>query len=159
MVRPGVRPAALDDVDFLAEVLYAASSPPPTVGIDHPDAASWVEGARKNATEEVLGKVADSSTYVILADGERVGRLRVVRTIDQHMIGGIQILPAYQRKGVGTTIITALLREARDSGVPLVLDVSRHNPDAERLYTRLGFRRTGQEGDDYVMTADTSTIS
>jgi ribosomal protein S18 acetylase RimI-like enzyme len=34
--------------------------------------------------------------------------------------------------------------------------VAKDNADAERLYTRLGFRRTGEEGDDYWMTADPS---
>jgi GNAT superfamily N-acetyltransferase len=154
---PTVRPATLDDVGFLVEAMYFASVPPPSVGMDHPDAVSWVEGVRKSTTDQVLGKVENSTTYVILADGNRVGRLRVVRTNECHVIGGIQIHPAYQGAGVGTSIITTLLQEARDKAVPLALQVSRHNPDAERLYTRLGFRRTGEEGDDYWMTADPSS--
>ncbi len=37
-----------------------------------------------------------------------------------------------------------------------MLQVSKSNPDAERLYTRLGFRRYGEEGDDYLMINEPS---
>jgi GNAT superfamily N-acetyltransferase len=159
MTPASIRPATLDDVDFLVGAMYYASTPPPTVAVDDPQAASWVEGVRAATTDQVLGKIEDSTTYVILAGSERVGRLRVVRTKERHMIGGIQILPAYQGRGVGTSIITALLQEAHDKGLPLVLTVGNDNPDAERLYTRLGFMRTGIEEDgEHWMTADPSPV-
>lgn len=151
---PTFRPATLDDVEFICDVLYltgpAASDPVPDAEAE----AGWREGAREYTTDQVHGKEPDSITYVIEHAGERVGRLRVVRTFERHFIGGIQILPAQQNKGIGTAVIAQLLAEARERGLPLELNVHKHNPDAERLYTRLGFHRHSEVDDDYVMRAD-----
>jgi GNAT superfamily N-acetyltransferase len=150
MPQPTFRPATLDDVDFICDVIYLTDPGAPA----DPDAkASWREVAQGYTTDQVLGKEPDSITYVIEHDGERVGRLRVVRTAERHFIGGIQILPAKQNKGTGTAVINALLAEARERGLPLELNVSKHNPNAERLYVRLGFHRHTEVDDDYVMRA------
>lgn len=149
-----VIPATLDDVEFIAHVLYCIHVQADGE-IQGETEACWGVGAKNATTEQVLGLVEGSVTYVVKADAEPVGRLRVVRT-DRHLeIAGIQILPDHQRKGIGTAVLTMLLQEARERGVPAVLQVSKTNPDAERLYTRLGFRRTGQEDEhDYWMIAD-----
>jgi len=144
----GVRPATVDDVDFLDHVLHMTHIQSEPRAADEP----WGGGARKDALDQVQGKIQDSITYIIEVDGEPAGRLRVIRTAARTEIAGIQILPAQQGKGAGTAAITELLREATDRRVPVELQVNVHNPNAERLYTRLGFRRRGREGDDYWMT-------
>jgi ribosomal protein S18 acetylase RimI-like enzyme len=80
-----------------------------------------------------------------------VGRLRVVRTADQLFIGGIQLLPDYQRRGIGTSLVTTLIQEGLSRGVPVALEVEKDNPDAERLYRRLGFERYGETDDAFRM--------
>lgn len=147
-----VRPATLDDVEFLVRVIDLTSRPPSTEGTEAAK-TSWIEGLTQDATEQVLGTVANSATYVIHSGAERVGRLRVVRTEEHLHIAGIQIMPDHQRRGIGTDVITVLLREAAERSAPVVLQVNMNNPGAERLYTRLGFRRSGEEGNDYWMTA------
>jgi RimJ/RimL family protein N-acetyltransferase len=94
--------------------------------------------------------------YVIQVGTERVGRLRVVRTTERHELAGIQIVPDYQGQGIGTSVITTILQEASERAVPVELRVNKDNADAERLYARLGFRRRGEEGDDYWMTTVSS---
>lgn len=152
MPQVSVRPATLDDVEFLSQTAYAtyveAAPEPPAE-----DAAGWLDGYRTDTREQVLGLVEDSVTYVVEADGQRVGRLRVVRTPERVFIAGIQIHPDHQRRGIGALVITNLLEEAREQGVPAELHVSKDNGAAERLYARLGFRRHGEQGDDYLMTA------
>ena len=144
----------MGDVDLLAQAMYLGSTPPPAVGPEHPDAVEWMSGARRWTIEQIEGKLEDSTTYVIMADGTRVGRLRVVRSKDRHMVGGIQILPGHRGRGIGTAVLTRLLDEAFGNGLPLDLDVSKDNPEAERLYARLGFRRTGERaGDEFCMRA------
>ena len=151
-----VRPATLDDVEFLSDLMwigYQADHP----GAPHRAPTSWIDGARAQTRQHVQGNPNNSITSVIEVDTDRmsrqrVGRLRVVRSPDRHVLAGIQILPDHRGHGIGTQIITQLLREARAMAVPLELTVSTHNPNAERLYTRLGFRRVGQSGTDYLMT-------
>jgi RimJ/RimL family protein N-acetyltransferase len=79
-----------------------------------------------------------------------------VRTTERHELAGIQIVPDYQGQGIGTSIITTILQEASEKAVPVELRVNKDNPDAERLYARLGFRRCGAEGDNYWMTTVSS---
>lgn len=88
---------------------------------------------------------------MICADGVRVGRLRVVRTADYIEIAGLQIDPARQNQGIGTAVLTEILDEGRTTGLPVELDVNKENPNAERLYTRLGFHRIGENNRDYRM--------
>jgi GNAT superfamily N-acetyltransferase len=149
--RPTVRPATLDDVELISQIVYA------TYVEDDPDMTpaekqGWLDDYRVTTRNEVLGRVENSTTNVICLGDEGVGRLRVVRTPEKVFIGGIQVHPAFQGRGIGTAIITALLEEAGGKGIPVELRVHKTNGNAERLYTRLGFRRHGELGDEHVMT-------
>jgi ribosomal protein S18 acetylase RimI-like enzyme len=93
---------------------------------------------------------------VIEFDGQRVGRLRVVRTAGQIEIAGIQVLPGYQSRGIGTAVITPLLQEGQTKALPVVLQVEKDNPDAKRLYLRLGFEQDGETHDTLWMRARSS---
>ena len=99
------------------------------------------------------GKLNGSTTYVIEADGERVSRLRVVWTGDQIEIAGIQVLPDYQNRGIGTAVITGLIHEGTVKGLPTLLEVEKDNLHARRLHLRLGFEQQGETHDTFRMIA------
>jgi ribosomal protein S18 acetylase RimI-like enzyme len=136
-VRITTRAASLEDLDFLVGLL-----------------GDW---HRPDALDQIEGRIEHSITYVVCVDGRSVGRLRLVRTEHHIEIAGIQVDPAHQDRGIGTTVIRKVLDEARGTGRPVELNVHKNNPDAERLYTRLGFRRLRQVGDEYRMTTATDT--
>jgi ribosomal protein S18 acetylase RimI-like enzyme len=140
------RPATFDDVDALVQVLCAISALPAGEIRERLE-----EDFRHDAREQVRGEIANSITYVICADDMRVGRLRVVRTTDYIEIAGLQVDPARQSQGIGTAVTNEILDEGRRTGLPVELDVSKENPNAERLYTRLGFHRIGENDKDYRM--------
>ncbi|GAA2760192.1 GNAT family N-acetyltransferase [Actinopolymorpha rutila] len=149
--EPSVRPATLDDVEFLSQTVYATYlQDEPTMTPAEKD--SWLDGYRSGTRDQALGLVENSTTYVICVGEERAGRLRVVRTPERVFLGGIQIHPAFQNRGIGTAVITTLLDEASGKGVAVELQVNKDNGNAERLYVRLGFRRNGELGEDYLMT-------
>ena len=83
-------------------------------------------------------------TSVIETGHQRAGRVRITRTAVSIELSGIQILPHLQRHGIGSAIIEDLKAQAAAAGLPLDLDVENDNPDARRLYERLGFIRAGQ---------------
>ena len=58
----------------------------------------------------------------------------------------IALLPQRQRRGIGTALIEALLREAGDAGRAVTLYVSAMNPAARRFYDRLRFAPTREHG-------------
>ena len=79
---------------------------------------------------------------VIEVDGEPAGRLYVARWPEEIRIVDIALLPEQRGRGVGTSLISALLREALSTGRKVSIHVERQNP-AGRLYRRLGFREVG----------------
>lgn len=68
----------------------------------------------------------------------------------------IAVRPEARRAGVGTALLTALVRLAGDEGhAALSLSVEPDNP-ARALYERLGFRRVGSEGGAWTMQVELS---
>ena len=89
---------------------------------------------------------------MIESDGDRVGRLRVIQTSEQLENIGIQILPSYQHKRIGTAVIESLIQEGKTKGLPVMLDVAKDSLNAKRLYLSLGFKQCGESDDHFWMT-------
>ena len=62
----------------------------------------------------------------------------------------IEILPAYQNKGIASTIINELIEASKTEGKSLYLQVFKINP-AQDLYERLGFIKTAQSKTHFKM--------
>ena len=64
------------------------------------------------------------------------------------------VLPGQRGRGIGTALLEALEREARNRGIDrLSLSVERENP-AVALYQRLGFRPLDREGNALTMVVE-----
>jgi ribosomal protein S18 acetylase RimI-like enzyme len=70
--------------------------------------------------------------------GTDVGYISVEQQETSVFLNSIAILPAYQGRGIGTTLIRRLQHRARTKGMPVRLQVLKGNP-ARALYERLGF--------------------
>jgi RimJ/RimL family protein N-acetyltransferase len=147
--RVAVRPATLDDAEFVTDVVIAATEHQGRFPADL-DRTEYREGFLE-WTREQLGEVSDSTTSVLTAYGVDVGRLRVVRTPDLLELAGLQLLPAHQGKGIGTRVVRELMAEAVASGRAFGLSVEKDNPRARALYERLGLAVVGEDGDEWVM--------
>ena len=80
---------------------------------------------------------------LLVMAGRTVGIVKVVRTGESWTIEQLQIEPEFQGRGFGSAVIRQLQRDARASGVVLLLSVQRVNP-ALALYERLGFESLGE---------------
>lgn len=143
MVSYRIRPATADDVEFLADVVLEATRAQGRLPRDF-DERQWRESFGTWTMEQVRGEIADSTTSVVEVDNEPVGRLRFARSADCIELCGIQLLPPIRRQGVGTAIIEDLKAQAAAAGIPLDLGVEKDNPDARKLYDRLGFIQIGE---------------
>jgi GNAT superfamily N-acetyltransferase len=82
----------------------------------------------------------DPADYQLVEVGGRdVGAVAVEWRDMEVFLADIEIVPEWQRCGLGTAIITTILAEARQRKLPASLQVLKVNP-ARRLYERLGFR-------------------
>jgi ribosomal protein S18 acetylase RimI-like enzyme len=79
---------------------------------------------------------------VILYQDKRCGYFRQENLADAIKIHEIVLLPSFQGKGIGTTILKRVQKQARRDHLPVQLQVLKSN-QAAKLYERLGFKVTG----------------
>ena len=71
---------------------------------------------------------------------------------DACYIGLIELLPAYQRQGIGTAVLCDICRQARERQLSVSLHVLKTNQPARDLYERLGFQVVAEEEVRYKLT-------
>ena len=81
---------------------------------------------------------------IIFVDNQQAGRLILSRTDDSLRLVDISLLPQYRGKGFGTSLIEDLFAEASATKRAIHLQVEKTNPQALRLYERLGFTVTSE---------------
>ena len=85
---------------------------------------------------------------IITVDGADAGMIDVEYQPDVVYLSRIELLPAYQGRGVGAGLIRGLIADAHRRGQSLELDVLAVNRRARALYRRLGLREVpGSDGD------------
>ncbi|PUA38195.1 N-acetyltransferase [Paenibacillus elgii] len=140
--------AQAEDETFLYEV-YASSR------IEEVGAWGWGPGQIDQFLRMQYGfqqktyaaQYPENGWEIVWRGQERVGRWMTARLEDRIVLVDLALLPAYQRQGIGTSLLQTLQHEAQKAAKPLCLSVQVHNP-ARRLYERLGFR-TEQETELY----------
>jgi len=144
-----IRPAVPADADFLADMLVAAAFWRPGAAVGSVQAVL----ERPELADYVLGWPRSGDLGVVAEDGGPVGAawLRFFPE-DRPSYGfvdaatpelSIGVLPAQRGRGVGTSLLAALIKSARELGRPaLSLSVEADNP-ARRLYERFGFQVVG----------------
>jgi GNAT superfamily N-acetyltransferase len=94
---------------------------------------------------------------IIQFKGTDAGRLRVVRSVESIYIGGIQILPEFQNKGIGTAIFDSLIEEPDVEHLPILLEVHKVNHNARNFYLKLGFVEGEDQGEKVQMKYEAKT--
>ena len=133
-MQVGLRAATADDLEFAYDVTEAAMRRyvEQTFG-------TWIREVQK----EIIGRSFDPKTHqIILVDGEPAGILAVEVDASHLRLEKIYLLPAFQRRGIGSQLITELIHSVRASNKPIRLRVLAANSAARRLYQRLGFVAT-----------------
>jgi GNAT superfamily N-acetyltransferase len=90
---------------------------------------------------------------IIQADGADVGWLQTVTNKSDEFLGQIFVQASFQKKGIGTEVLSRVIEEASRRRLPLRLAVVKFNP-SRRLYERLGFRVTHEDDRKVYMTRD-----
>lgn len=151
---------ALIDDELCALLARGGVEARPTTPLDLAFAFATLRAAMGDAVAAAYGAWDDAHQYalfepsfelrthrVLRADGEDVGIVAVESFVDRIHLARIFLRPDAQRRGIGGRVLHALIDDARERRLPIVLTVLRTNPEALRFYDRLGF----------VRVADTST--
>ncbi|XVQ88257.1 GNAT family N-acetyltransferase [Microbispora siamensis] len=133
----GLRPATQADSEFCFRLHKAA------LGEYVAAIWGWDEQDQRGHHARVFDP---GNTRIVTVDGADAGMLSVDYRPTEIYLGRIEIDPAYQGRGIGTHLITALLDEARRRGQDLLLDVLTVNHRAHALYRRLGFKDVARHG-------------
>ena len=87
---------------------------------------------------------------IIVRAGADIGWLQSAARDGALFLAQLFVDGACQRRGIGTEVMHRLIAEANQAGQPIMLGVVKSNP-AKRLYERLGFRTTHEDGRKYYM--------
>jgi len=155
LIRAGDR----SDSAFLEEMLFEAFFW--DVATARPTLSSFREQAEFTQVLDGWGRAGDRAIVAATHDGERLGAAWFrLWTPEVHSYGfvdagipeiGMAVVAAHRSKGVGRTLLQALLETARAEGFPAVsLSVSPANL-ARRLYETEGFRKVGESGTSWTL--------
>lgn len=112
--------------------------------------ATW--GWHEEWQEEYFRRKYDpAKRRIIQVDGRDVGVVVVEERNDELYLGLIEILPDYQRQGIGTAVVESLKAKGKTLGRPVTLHVLKTNLPARQLYRRLGFQIVEEEEVRYKM--------
>jgi ribosomal protein S18 acetylase RimI-like enzyme len=111
---------------------------------------TWGRWDETEQAERFRQSFLPEHVQIIVVEGREMGLLHVERSPEEIFLVNLQIAPEFQRRGLGTEVMHALMAEARNRGVPLRLQVLKVNP-ARRLYERLGFTVTGETATHWLM--------
>ena len=89
--------------------------------------------------------------YLCIYENQRpIGRLYLERLTNEFRILDVALLKQYRGRGIGTALLTSILKLAHREERTVSIHVERYNP-AVRLFRRLGFRQCRNVGVSYVM--------
>jgi len=87
---------------------------------------------------------------LILIEGQKIGMLKTLEHKDHIELVQLQLVHAFQGKGIGQNLIKSLMKEADRRQRFVSLSVLKKNK-ARRLYKRLGFRIVKETEDSVIM--------
>jgi GNAT superfamily N-acetyltransferase len=152
-----LRPVGPDDNEFLME-LYGSTR------AEELALTPWTNEQRQafilhqfTAQQAHYSRTYPAANHdIVLSDGRQVGRLYVARLEREIRIIDLTLLPHERNAGIGSYLIRQLLVEAGRTKQSVRIWVEDFNPSL-RLFERLGFSRSEQQGIHLLMVWTTDS--
>lgn len=138
----GLRDVTENDYDFIYQVKKNAYKK--YVEMNY---GEWNEEQQKAYFRRFM-EACKEGAYIIVFDGQDVGFYNGCIENGKYEIGNICIIPEYQNRGIGTSILKDILLDNADKEI--TIQYFKQNP-VGRFYERLGFKRVGETSFHYKM--------
>ncbi len=138
-----LRPATEQDLEACRRLYFTAMEP--TLRELRIDPFAHAEGFREQWNP--------AEVRIIQFGGKDVGWLQLIDRGNELFLAQVFVEPGFQRRGIGTSAIRCVMRQAAGKRLPLALAVVKNNP-ALRLYLRLGFRIAHEDDRKFHMRLD-----
>ena len=147
----GLRPVRDEDRDFLLTVYSSTRA-------DEMARVPWTEEQKAGflnmqftaQTEHYKAEHPAATHEIICVNGAPAGRLYLDRSGDELHLLDITVLPEFRNAGVGTILLRQIMADAVGCGKPVTIYVESFNP-SQRLFARLGFKRTAEQGFSWLL--------
>lgn len=90
---------------------------------------------------------------LIIYENARIGAIEIRDRENELFIANFEILPQYQNKGIGSTILKRIINTSGNKQKSIKLQVLKVNP-ANRFYERFGFKTVDKTETHYIMERD-----
>jgi ribosomal protein S18 acetylase RimI-like enzyme len=142
----GLRPATADDTPFLMGLFASTRADEVALLAYDSNLQETFIAMQYNAqTWQYNMSYPQAAHSLILWNDLPIGRLLVDKGLKEFTLVDIALLPEHRGSGIGTHLLQDLLREATDARTSVKLNVWHSNP-AKRLYERMGFSTTQEDG-------------
>jgi ribosomal protein S18 acetylase RimI-like enzyme len=134
------RPVKTEDYDFLYKLHVATMK----------DYVKETWGWDEKSQQDMFKKKFNPQEIEIITFKKKDIGMIVIEDKEDVFLRSIEIVPEYQKKGIGTYIMQVIINNAARKSKPVLLYVLKVNP-AQKLYERLGFEKISETTTHYVM--------
>ena len=133
------RKATVKDINFIYELRLKTMKPV------FENTLGWNE---KTEHEKAADQIVNTS--IILVEHKRVGVIKVILKKHELHLHQMQILPDFQKKGIGKALLSQIITRSETLQKPITLYVMKNTP-AEKLYRQIGFKVSQDFGNNCEM--------
>lgn len=135
--RPNLRPAKSDDFEFAWKTYLEAVKPYITPHLRR----KWVDDEEKQRFAKIWR--VEKSSIIMLGD-KRIGWLAFDEAGDEIVVENGYIVPDYQRRGIGSGILSELVKSWTAKRKTVSLSILKNAPHLP-FFERLGFKAAGDK--------------
>jgi len=99
----------------------------------------WDEASQDKTADREFD---ERNPHLIVEADNAVGIIGWLSKEDHIWFGPLYVLPEFQGKGIGSSVVKHFIKQAEERNLPLRLRTLRKNEGAKRLYERHGFKVT-----------------
>jgi ribosomal protein S18 acetylase RimI-like enzyme len=144
-----VKPISSSNIHFLKELFFAVKSDL-FLGLPKKLQHNLLNMQFQSQQQHYHSYWPNAEHKLLIYNKVMVGQVIIEKSKDHFYIVDIKILPSFQKQGIGTQYLLALIKEAKKKNKSVKLSVDKNNR-ALTLYKRIGFKIITDEQTHYAM--------